>query len=207
MTRSESKYFNTALMMDEALIALLEEKDFEYISVKEICARAGVNRSTFYLHYETVADLLSEAMEYNIRQFREQFSVTAEQFIPTIDNAPLSDLMLVNSDNLRLYLTFIKEHKSLYNAVFKNPACMQVDRQFEQTTENVLVPIMSRFHIPQKEQKYRIGFYIHGCMAVIREWIKQNCDDAVEDIARILIACIYPADEQPNHTPGEQKHG
>lgn len=207
MTRSESKYFNTALMMDEALIALLEEKDFEYISVKEICARAGVNRSTFYLHYETVADLLSEAMEYNIRQFREQFSVTAEQFIPTIDSAPLSDLMLVNSDNLRLYLTFIKEHKSLYNAVFKNPACMQVDRQFEQTTKNVLVPIMSRFHIPQKEQKYRIGFYIHGCMAVIREWIKQNCDDAVEDIARILIACIYPADEQPNHTLGEQKHG
>ena len=27
MNKSESKYFNTALRMDEALIALLEEKD------------------------------------------------------------------------------------------------------------------------------------------------------------------------------------
>ncbi len=32
MNKSESKYFNTALLMDEAFIALLEVKDFEYIS-------------------------------------------------------------------------------------------------------------------------------------------------------------------------------
>lgn len=58
MNNSESKYFNTALMMDRALINLLEEKGLEYISVKEICEKAGVNRSTFYLHYETIGDLL-----------------------------------------------------------------------------------------------------------------------------------------------------
>ena len=63
MNKSESKYFNTALRMDEALIALLEKKDLEYITVKEICEKAGVNRSTFYLHYESIADLVNEAME------------------------------------------------------------------------------------------------------------------------------------------------
>ena len=61
MNKSESKYFNTALAMDNALIALLEVKDLEYITVKEICEKAGVNRSTFYLHYETIADLVNEA--------------------------------------------------------------------------------------------------------------------------------------------------
>ena len=30
MNRSESKYFNTARRMDEALLSLLEEKDFAY---------------------------------------------------------------------------------------------------------------------------------------------------------------------------------
>ena len=69
MNRSESKYFNTALRMDEALIALLEEKDLEFITVKEICQRAGVNRSTFYLHYETIADLVNEALEQVDRRF------------------------------------------------------------------------------------------------------------------------------------------
>ena len=52
MNKNESKYFNTAILFDEALIYLLENKDIEYITIKEICNKAGVNRSTFYLHYE-----------------------------------------------------------------------------------------------------------------------------------------------------------
>ena len=54
MNKSESKYLNTARLMDEAFILLLDKKDYEFITVKEICEKAGVNRSTFYLHYETI---------------------------------------------------------------------------------------------------------------------------------------------------------
>lgn len=57
MNRSESRYFATAARMDEAFLTLLAKKDFEYITVKEICEVAEVNRSTFYLHYETMSDL------------------------------------------------------------------------------------------------------------------------------------------------------
>ena len=64
MNKNESKYFNTAIKMDEALITLLEKKDFEYITIKEICDVAGVNRSTFYLHYENTCDLLKETTQY-----------------------------------------------------------------------------------------------------------------------------------------------
>ena len=56
LEKGKSKYFNTALKMDEALIAILQKKSLEYITVKEICEKAGVNRSTFYLHYETILD-------------------------------------------------------------------------------------------------------------------------------------------------------
>ena len=69
MTRSESKYFVTATKMDEAFLRLLEKKDISYITVKEICETAGVNRSTFYLHYETISDLLSESVNYLNDQF------------------------------------------------------------------------------------------------------------------------------------------
>ena len=36
MKKSESKYFNTAVRMDRAFLELLEKKDMEYITVKEI---------------------------------------------------------------------------------------------------------------------------------------------------------------------------
>ena len=73
MNKAKSKYFNTALRLDEALIALLEQKDLEYITVKEICHQAGVNRSTLYLHYETIADLVGEALEMINRRFLSYF--------------------------------------------------------------------------------------------------------------------------------------
>lgn len=49
--------------MDDAFLSLLEEKDFEYITVKDVCTRACVNRSTFYLHYENLIDLVEEIVE------------------------------------------------------------------------------------------------------------------------------------------------
>ena len=69
MARSQSRYFATAARMDEAFLEILNEKDYAYITVKEICEKAGVNRSTFYLHYETMSDLLSES----VGRMNEQF--------------------------------------------------------------------------------------------------------------------------------------
>ena len=74
MKNSESKYYNTALLMDEALLYLLEKKEFEYITVKEICEKAGVNRSTFYLHYETINDLLIETIQMISKRFYDNFN-------------------------------------------------------------------------------------------------------------------------------------
>lgn len=81
MNKSESKYFATAVRMDEAFLRLLEKKDFAYITVKELCETAGVNRSTFYLHYETMADLLSESAQYMNEQFLTYMNRNTETFV------------------------------------------------------------------------------------------------------------------------------
>ena len=41
LNKSESKYFNTAEKMDKAFLELLQKKDLSFITVKEICQRAG----------------------------------------------------------------------------------------------------------------------------------------------------------------------
>lgn len=88
MNKSESKYFNTAQRMDEALVALLNQKPFEFITVKEICNQAGVNRSTFYLHYETIGDLLAETVEATNKDFLSYFAQSSEGFIEKICHSP-----------------------------------------------------------------------------------------------------------------------
>ena len=74
MNKSESKYFNTAVRFDKALLSLLETKPFAYITVSQVCEKAGVNRSTFYLHYENTDDLLKETTAYVLEHFSSYFS-------------------------------------------------------------------------------------------------------------------------------------
>jgi AcrR family transcriptional regulator len=46
-----------------ALMALIEKKGFDAISVQDIAERAGLNRATFYLHYRDKQDLLIRTSE------------------------------------------------------------------------------------------------------------------------------------------------
>ena len=94
MNKNESKYFNTAVKMDKALISLLEKKDFEYISIKEICEVAGVNRSTFYLHYENTTDLLNETTKYILDSFLTYFTIDRQSLTIQYQNCKLQDLVL-----------------------------------------------------------------------------------------------------------------
>ena len=52
----------THKLLWQALMALITEQEFEAITVKEICDRAMVHRTTFYNHYEDKYDLLTRGM-------------------------------------------------------------------------------------------------------------------------------------------------
>lgn len=47
----------------DAFMAILSEKSFKSITVKEITQRAGINRATFYAHYQDKFDLLNAALQ------------------------------------------------------------------------------------------------------------------------------------------------
>lgn len=192
MNKSESKYFNTACLMDEALIALLERKDLEYITVKEICEKAGVHRSTFYLHYGSVADLMEEVTQYINTQFFSYFSFNSNNFKEEIEKKDLKDLVMITPQFLRPYLTFVKEHRQIFRAAFKNPKGMQANMRFDDLKKYVLEPILKRFAIPAEDHRYWIDFFIHGTMAIIRDWVMENCVDSVEKIESVIIQCVRP---------------
>src|SRR5579863_9077562 len=50
-------------LLREALMALIEERGYEPISIQDITDRANVSRTTFYLHFRDKDDLLFTTME------------------------------------------------------------------------------------------------------------------------------------------------
>ena len=45
--------------------------DYEKITVKELCEKAMINRRTFYLHYESIDDILNEVLSEMANDFLE----------------------------------------------------------------------------------------------------------------------------------------
>lgn len=48
------------------------EMDYEQISIKELTERANINRKTFYLHYDSLDDLLREVQNEMAQDFIER---------------------------------------------------------------------------------------------------------------------------------------
>ena len=190
MNKNESKYFNTAIKMDEALITLLENKDFEYITIKEICSAAGVNRSTFYLHYENTSDLLRETTQYIIDKHLAYYEIDKKHISLDFENCNLGDLIFITSEYLTPYLTFIKENQRIFKVSIKQFNSMNMDKVYSRMFEHIFNPILSRFHVPECERAYVMKFYLTGVFAIIMEWLEKNCSDKMEDVIKIIIDCV-----------------
>ncbi len=190
MNKSESKYFNTALRMDKALLELLHTKDFEFITVKEICEKAGVNRSTFYLHYETLGDLLNESIAYMNNNFQSYFNDESRLNINEIATADIEHLYLITPQYLLPYLSYIKENKRLFKTVISKANVLGSRDNFNFLFKDVFAPIMSRFNIPENEKMFVISFYINGIIAIIKLWLAGDCKEDIEFISGIITDCI-----------------
>ena len=191
MNKAESKYFNTAVRFDKALLSLLEKKPFEYITISEICEVASVNRSTFYLHYENTADLLKEATTYVLDNFASYFSVDMESIATKYESCDLQELNFINEKYLHPYLLFIKENQRLFAAVLAQPTAFDSKAIFQRLFDDVFHPILDRFHYPRDEQHYVMMFYLNGITAIITEWLKEDCRKSIEDISSIIHYCIF----------------
>lgn len=192
MNKSESKYFNTAVRMDEAFLALLEKKDFAYITVKEVCEKAGVNRSTFYLHYETVSDLLSESVSYLYSQFLDYITPNTAGIVARLRDCPLEELYLVTPEYLTPYLSYIKDHKRLFRTAVENASALRLSETYDKMLRHVFTPILERFQVPEQDRNYIMAFYIHGLMAIITEWLEKDCGDSIDHVITVIQQCVMP---------------
>lgn len=61
------RYQRTHKSILQAMIELLKVKNFDQITVKDICEQAQISRSGFYLHYLDKFDLVEKYQLYFIR--------------------------------------------------------------------------------------------------------------------------------------------
>ena len=159
-------------ILKSALIRKMKEKSLDRIGVTELCKEAGVNRSTFYAHYNTITDLVEEVES----EFLDK--------IPVLD-PELSDKELIKK--LSVYTSFVREHPDAFNILVDNGYIMpkyyrrwiSEQSQFkDQDQESGII----------REQINLIATYtIAGITQAYKRWLAEGEYLSSEDFAYFII--------------------
>ncbi|MGN1061764.1 MAG: TetR/AcrR family transcriptional regulator [Candidatus Scatosoma sp.] len=193
MNRSESKFKHTADKMDSALISLLENREFSQISIMDICQRAGVNRSTFYAHYDNTYDLLKETHRNLIANFMEECAFDSPVDISDMRILSKDDLNFITPKYLLPYLRYIKKHKRLCKIYADNARTFETNDTDDYLIENLFVPIYAKHGVTDKRLiSYMQKYFLKGIDAIINEWVRNDCEDDIMFICEIITFCVRP---------------
>ncbi len=166
---------------DEAIIRaafesmLLGGKQISKITVREICQRADINRSTFYAHYTDVYDLFEKVEQ----QMAEMYS---ERMMDNVSEG--------FSGMLRSVFEFILEYKEFYQIYFS-----EINR-VSHLMEVMMGPFSGRvseitsrdmgFGV-EGEASYHFRFFTAGMSAVIAYWLERNCIESPAELVDVVI--------------------
>ena len=181
-----SKNSITSSLMIEALLLLLEKEEYDFISVKDICEKAGVNRSTFYTYYNTKDDLLVETMKLISKRLSSNFDYDAF----TINADDENNFQLIGEFYLVPYLNTIKELKKVYKMLQHKPHIFKkvnINKELYNVLHNKL---LSKYNIKSDEKEFAFAYLNYGVLAIIDKWVESNCEEDVSKIANLIIKMI-----------------
>lgn len=117
MTRKlDPRVKRTRKMFEDALLELIEEKEYTKITVQEITKRAGLNRATFYLHYYDKDKLLEDCLNTALDDLRESIKMPEYEFTYNSEEPhPIFIRILENMvENSRFYKIMLAKEKIPY---------------------------------------------------------------------------------------------
>ena len=153
-----------------------------------------MNRSTFYLHYENTADLLSEAVAMINGRYQSKF---ADLGPAAIAGRPKEDLFFMNDQWLLPWLDFVKENRRVYKAIHAQADVFGVERTYRDYFQAVFSPVLSQYGVAEDKHEYMMDFYRHGLVAILLKWVESDCRESAAEISEIIKLCVgHTADEK-----------
>lgn len=164
------------MLFKNALMDLLQEKgSVNKVSVRELCERAGLNRSTFYAHYNEPKNLLDElesellaSTEEHLQKIGAENDLGAHRYI-------LSFLKYVK-DNDKPFRTLLIDS---YDPEFRTKFMQQSIIQF---IENLDITLSSYM------EQYVYSYILNGSMGILLQWIRSDYTAREEDICELLFS-------------------
>lgn len=166
----------TKKLLQEGLLRLLEVKSLDSISVTELCRESGINRATFYNHYGSPQELLTDLEKRMTQELKEAIGTpqTAEEIILHTEH-----VCTFFQEHSRTILTLHRCHSDadLRDALYALNQNFQLYRLKSNYTGSM---------DPNSLHLVSVFFYF-GCYYIMLEWLERELPLTPKEVADLMI--------------------
>jgi len=154
-----------------------EHRPIGRITVREICEKADIHRSTFYVHYRDVYDLVEKVEQNMSLKLTEQFFYKLDQHASARDCfAAIFEFIRMHREFYLYYLTE-NSHSGVLQLAWD---------MIQERFTNAAVNAADFGALTLEEMKYHGAFFLFGLTAVVRSWLQNGCPESPSELYELI---------------------
>lgn len=163
----------TKKSIKQTFIDMLCKMDYEKITVQELTARAMINRKTFYLHYSSLGELLSEIQEEMMQNFLKR----------TADMERPKDIDKVT----REFFTYSEELGKLGEVL--NCSDSQVRKRITDELMELAWKLPDKYSAPGFQNIIK-AFVFQATLTIYRQWAADGKKLSLEEVTDLAVKLV-----------------
>ena len=167
----------TKMLLQNALVDLMLEKAVGKISVKELTQKADVNRSTFYLHYLDIYDMLEQMENEFVETIQGFFH---DFFTPLPTSMPLT--LFVNISE------WLEQDKEYYVKLLRGSASGYIFEELESRIRDEFLTLLYLIFLDEEslDLRTRVNFTVSGPVGVLRMWVMEGGNISLVELSETI---------------------
>jgi AcrR family transcriptional regulator len=140
----------------DALVGLMLDRGWDEIGVQDICDRANIGRSTFYMHFSCKDDLLSSSLTRLRKELQNYVKQSEGDFVPIVGLA-------------HGLIAHAHENRQLFRAVIGKRSSLVVQQRFRQMITDLVKEDVDASDVP-RNRRMPTTHYIAGALFELLTW-------------------------------------
>lgn len=174
--------YNTKRMLADSLKRAMSQKSFSKITVSEIIKDCGINRKTFYYHFEDIYALLKW-------MFDEEAIEVVKHF----------DLLVDYEEALRFIMKYVDDNSYIISCAYSSIGRAEMKRFFSADFFGIISAVIDSaeqsfgMSFAPDFKEYAVKFYTEAIAGMLIDWIEQKDKSDCEKVVSYLTAIISAA--------------
>lgn len=173
--RTDRRVRLTIQLLQNSLIECMLKKHISKISVKLICEKADINRSTFYSHFQDQYDLLEYTCNEVIGNIKKH-----------MDIEPFDEKKPISYQSLSCILDYAQKNADLFTALLSENCNLDIQKKIMK--EVITYQPFDGYDLRTKE--YYSAFGLAGCVSMLQIWLKDGMPEPPAKMAEIILQAI-----------------